>query len=154
MRGQGSVEYFTILTAILVVFAAVTITQMVDLSSGAARETEQLAQARGASDKIANAINGVYAQDSKSAVLTEFVYLSRPWSLKLNPENLRIGIEIDGELKWVGSSLKYGFNNQISDIPSGGYTVIVEWSNDETETVNLNSEDQKIYIYINPTGGS
>lgn len=153
MRGQGSIEYFTIVAALLVVFAGVTITQLVNPTSEAAREGEQLAQARAASDKIANAINGVYGS-SEGAVMTESIYLSRSWDLETNSDNLQIGIEIDGEMRWAKSNLKYGFDDSISNISSGSYTVIVEWTGDEDEGITLVSENNKIYVYINPGGGS
>ncbi|KXB00104.1 hypothetical protein AKJ42_01665 [candidate division MSBL1 archaeon SCGC-AAA261C02] len=152
MCGQGAIEYFTIVAALIVVFAGVTITQMVNPFSESAREEEQLAQAQVASDTIANAINGVYA-NSEGAVITEFVNVSKSWSLDLNSDNLRVGVEIDGEMEWKESSLEYGFDNSIPNISSGNYTVIVEWPSDGTENINLDSANDKIYIYINPGGG-
>lgn len=149
MRGQGAIEYFIIVAAMLVLFASLTVSQMVDPTSAAARTSSQVAQARSAADTIANAINGVYA-NSEGAVMTEFISLSRTWDLKTNSDNLQIGIEIDGEMKWAKSSLKHGFDDSISNISSGSYTVIVKWASDEAEEINLDPENNKIHISINP----
>lgn len=152
MRGQSSIEYMAIVAAVFVVLATVTVPQMVKPGRDAAQDTEFLSQARAASDWIANAINGTYGSP-EGPVITEFFQFQRSWSLKMSEDNLRVGVGINEGTKWAESSLKYGFDNSITDISGGIYTIIVEQNPDEKEHVKLNVENNKIYINIRPGDG-
>ncbi|KXB05695.1 hypothetical protein AKJ50_00220 [candidate division MSBL1 archaeon SCGC-AAA382A13] len=148
MRGQGSIEYLSIISAVFVIFAAVTFTQMISPGSNLADDTEQLGQARAGCDVISDAINGVYT--SNDSVFTEIVEFSRSWSLQLENDNVRIGVEISDGMTWVDSNVKYGFESGVHDFGSGSYAVIVE-RGDSDEVVMMDGE-KKIFIRINPGG--
>lgn len=153
MRGQGSIEYLLIIAAVFVVFGSITIPQLVNPSQETSRNVKDLAQARDACDKIANAINGVYS-NSEGAVMTEFVQISRGWDLEMSKDNLRIGLLIDNERVWVDSKLEYGFNTDVFDIQSGSYNVIVKWDEEKEEKITPKLENNKIQINLKPGGGS
>lgn len=162
MRGQSAVEYMFILGALLAVFAAVTVPQMVNPAQEASKDASWVSQARAAVDLIANAINGVYA-NSEGAVMTEVVSLDGDWELQIDndPPKLRLGIATYGGTEWVEENLRYGFynlglgglDNSLS-ISSGSYVVIVEWTSEEAEGIDDSALDNdKIYIFINPAAG-
>lgn len=164
MRGQGAIEYLTIFTAVLIVFAAVTIPRMVDPGRKAARDSLKVSQARSAADAITNAIDGVYA-NSQGAVITEEVYLDTAWDLQINnnPPRLRIGVWTSEGMENAWDNLRYGFPNlglgelkdELSNIPRGSYSVIVVWTSYAKEGIDDSAlNDNKIKIYINPGGGS
>lgn len=152
MRGQGSIEYLLIVAAVFLVFGSITIPQMINPSQETSYNVKDLAQARDACDKIANAINGVYSS-SEGTVITEFVQVSRGWDLQMSEDNFRIGILINGERKWVDSGLKYGFNTSTYGIQSGSYHVIIEWNEEKEENITPKTENNKIYINLRPGGG-
>lgn len=158
MRGQSAVEYLLIFSSVLVIFAAVTFGQMINPAQEAARDTLYLSQARSAADAIAGAINTVYS-NGRGAVKSVSVSMSSSWSLQLdNVKNkLRIIIETSRGNENVEDNLQYGIDNyhSLSGIPSGTYTVIVEWPDNSGVLENINSSvlaDKKIYIYIRPRG--
>lgn len=146
MRGQGAIEYITIFAAVLVVFASITVPKMMDPGRDAAEESEAVSQVRSTADTIANAVNTIYA--NSGGTTTEVIELSRNWDLEMSQENLRAGAWIEGEKRWAEASLEYGFDDSLSNIPSGSRTVIVEWSQTENERIVLSEE--KVYIYIRP----
>lgn len=160
MRGQGSIEYFTIFAAMLVLFAALTVSNMVNPTSEAARTSRQVAQARSAADTIANAINGVYA-NSGNAVTTEAVSMDRRWKLQIGGTNddwdLNVGINTPDGWKYVKENLRYSFKDQnfgelenSVSISSGTYAVIVEWSDSKEGIDDSQVENERIYLYISP----
>lgn len=163
MRGQSAVEYMFILAAVLAIFAAVTVPQMVNPAQEASRDVSRVSQARAAVDAIANAINGVYA-NSEGAVMTEVVSLDSGWELQIDndPPKLKLGVSTSGGTEWVEDNLRYGFHNlglggldnSLSNISSGSYAVIVEWTSEGAEGIDDSALDNdKIYIYINPAAG-
>lgn len=163
MRGQSAVEYMFIFGAVLAVFAAVTVPQMVNPAKEASKDAFWVSQARAAVDVIANAINGVYA-NSERAVMTEVVSLDGNWELQIDNDSpkLRLGIATYSGTEWVEENLRYGFgnlglgglDNSLSNIPSGSYVVIVEWTSEEAEGIDDSALDNdKIYIFINPAAG-
>lgn len=159
MRGQTAVEYLLVFSAVLVLFASVTIAQMINPASDAARDTLYLSQARSAVDAIAGAIDTVYA-NGQGAVKSVSFQMDKSWDLQLdNAENkLRIIVENStGGLVNVEDNLWYEIDNYhaLSGITTGTYTVIVEWSNDNSVLENINGSaitNKKIYIYIRPRG--
>lgn len=161
MRGQGAIEYFVIFSALLVVFAGVTISQMIDPGREASRDTLRVSQARSAVDTIANAIDGAYA-NSQGAVITEVVSLDATWDLRIDnvESKLIIGVSTSDGVKLVEDNLRYSFpnlglgglDNKLSSISPGSYAVIVEWTGDAKEGIDSALADDKIYIYINPGG--
>ncbi len=162
MRGQSAVEYMFILGAVLAVFAAVTVPQMVNPAKEASKDASWVSQARAAVDVIANAINGVYA-NSEGAVMTEVVSLDGDWELQIgnDPPKLRLGIATYSGTEWVEENLRYGFYNlglggldSSLSISPGSYAVIVEWTSEEAEGIDDSALDNdKIHIYINPAVG-
>ncbi len=152
MKGQGSIEYMSILAAVFVVFAAVTYSQMIDPARTAARNSEELSQAKIACDKIAGAIDTVYTNTDNSRT-TEFVEFPRIQDLEITEDNVQMSILFDENKVWVGSSIKYGFENSIPDPPNGSYTVIVEWNSSKSENMSQVEDEDRIYININPGGG-
>jgi len=161
MRGQSAVEYMFILAAILGVFAAITVPQMVNPARDASGDASQVAQARAAVDAIVNAIDTVYA-NSQGAVMAEVISLDRPWRLQItsDPPKLRLGVSTSDGTEWVEDNLRYGFPNlglggldSSLGVPPGSYTVVVEWTSEEIEGIDGGAlENNRIHIYINPAG--
>jgi len=154
MRGQSAIEYVLILAAVMTVFASVTVFQMIDPASDASDDALRVARARSACDLIAGAINSVYA-NGEGAVKSVGVYLPtiENFGIIEDPPELRIQVLTSERVENVVGDLEYGFDNFLLNIPSGNYTVIVEWTSEEDEGINgENIADDKIYIYINPVG--
>ena len=158
MRGQAAIEYLLIFSAVLVVFTAVTITQIITPASDAARDSLYLSQARTAVDAIAGAINAVYA-NGRGAVNSVGLQMDKSWTLQLDSatNKLRIMVEISAGNENVEDNLRYKIeNNRSLDIAAGAYTVIVEWPENENVREDLYGgalADKKIYIYIKTSGG-
>lgn len=160
MRGQSAVEYMFILAAVLGIFAAITVPQMVSPAQRASKDTFLVSQARAAVDAIANAIDGVYA-NSEGAVMTEVVSLDSGWKLRIDndPPKLGIGISTSNGTEWVEKDLRYGFynlglgglDNYLPNIPSGSYIIVIERVGGGGEGLDGSSlNDGKIYIRIDP----
>jgi uncharacterized protein (UPF0333 family) len=146
MRGQSAVEYLLIFSAMLVILATVTLGQMINPAQEAGRDTLYLSQARSAADAIVGAMNSVYA-NGQGAVKSVGFSIDRGWSLELTGNNLIINLEISSGVENIEIDLRYGFNDNLQNLPAGTYTVIVEWLGDQE---NLVRDNYKIYIYINP----
>ena len=158
MRGQTAIEYLVVFSAVLLVFASVTLMQMINPSKEAARDTLYLSQARSAADAIAGAINTVYF-NGRGAVDSVSFPMDGGWSLQLdNVRNkLRIIVETSKGNENVEDSLRYEIlgNHLLPSIPSGVYTVIVEWSENKQKLENIDGcavSSCKIYIYIRLRG--
>jgi len=150
MRGQSAVEYLLIFSAVLVIFAAVTLGQMINPAQEAARNALYLSQARSAADAIAGAINSVYA-NGPGAVKSMSFSTDRIWGLQLTDNYLKISLKLENLSSVnVDDNIRYGFSGALQNIPSGTYTVIVEWSDSQEDLVR---DGAKIYIYIKPVGG-
>jgi len=154
MRGQTAVEYLIIFSTMLAILAGVTIAQMINHVKDAGGDTLHLSQARSAADAIGGAIDTVYA-NGEGAVKTVTVRVDTTWGLQLdNSENvIRITLETSSGTQNVEDNLKYGIDNHhsLSSIPSGVYTVIVEWPDEDGGTEQLDGSsisENKIYIYI------
>lgn len=145
MKGQASIEFVTVIAAVLVIFAGFTITQLVHPALNVSRDTQQVGQARVASDRIARAINGVYS-GAEGGAITEMIEFPSSSKLVLGRDNVEVRAVVDGGERWVSSDLKYGFEGAPLEIPGGNYTVIVQWENTE----GLELEENRIYIDINP----
>ncbi len=154
MRGQSAIEYVLILAAVMTVFASVTVFQMVDPASEASDDALRVARARSACDLIAGAINSVYA-NGEGAVRSVGVHLPTIENFGIigDPPELRLQVWTTEGTENVADNLRYGFDNFLLNIPSGNYTVIVEWTSEEDEGIcGENIAGDKIYIYINPVG--
>jgi len=149
-----------ILSAVLGIFAAITVPQMVNPAQKASKDTFLVSQAREAVNAIADAINGVYA-NSEGAVVTEVVSLDSGWKLRIDndPPKLGVGISTSSGTEWVEENLRYGFynlglgglDNYIPNIPSGSYIVVVGWISGGGEGIDGSAlDDGKIYIRIDP----
>lgn len=154
LSGQASIEFFIVIAAMFVVLAGVTHHQMIDPGREISRDTTKLAQAREASEKIAQAVNTVYSSTASGggSVTSEPIDFSESWKLDMNPENVRVGVLVDEEWKWAVSELDYGIDNSISGISSGNYWVIAERT-DENESSVIH-DGEKIRIRIGPEGWS
>lgn len=150
MKGQSSAEFLLLVSAFLVVLAAFTVPEMVNPAKSTSRNLQAASQARTACDEIANAINGVSAsgEDSTDSL---GVSLSDNWTLKMeaNPPALKLGVQTGEGVAWSESELKYGYNQEVSNIPAGSYVVIAE--RDENESI-IKTEN-KVYVTINPSTG-
>lgn len=158
VRAQSAIEYLLVFSTVLVLFATVTLGQMINPGQEAARDALYLSQARSAVDSICGAIDTVYA-NGPGAVKSVSFQIDRSWSLQLdNVENkLRIQIQTSQANENVADNLKYEIDNyhSLSNISSGTYTVIVEWPDDSSILENIDSStlaNKKIYIYIRPRG--
>ncbi len=158
MRGQSAIEYLLIFSTVLVLFATVTLGQMINPGQEAAKDALYLSQARSAVDAIGGAINTVYS-DGQGAVKSVSFQIDQSWGLQLdNAENkLRIQIQTSQRSENVEDNLRYEIDNYHSllNISSGTYTVIVEWPEDGSISESIDSgalTDKKIYIYIRPRG--
>ncbi|MDI6884096.1 MAG: hypothetical protein QMD00_03005 [Hadesarchaea archaeon] len=158
MRGQTAVEYLLVFSTALVLFASVTMAQMITPASDAARDSLYLSQARSAADAIAGAIDTVYA-NGRGAVKSVSFQMDTSWTLQLdNIENkLRIIVGTSKGTENVEDNLRYEVDNyhSLSGITTGTYTVIVEWPENGRIRENINSRGlatKKIYIYIRPRG--
>jgi len=148
MRGQSAVEYLIIFSAVLVIFAAVTLGQMINPAQEAGRDTLYLSQARSAADAIAGAVNSVYA-NGQGATKSVGFSIDQSWNLQLTENKLTINLETSNGTENIESNLRYGFNDNLQNLSTGTYTVIVEWPGDQE---NIVKDNYKIYIGINPMG--
>jgi len=158
MRGQSAVEYLLIFSTALMLFAAVTIFQIITPATNAANDTLNLSQARSAVDTIGGAIDTVYA-DGPGAVMGVSLQMDTGWSLYLdNADNkIKISVGTSDGAENVGENLRYEIDNyhSLTNISHGLYTVIVKWSDNVSVHENINSnslDNKKIYIYIVPRG--
>ncbi|MDI6643337.1 MAG: hypothetical protein QMD95_04755 [Candidatus Hodarchaeaceae archaeon] len=158
MRGQTAVEYLLVFSTALVLFASVTMAQMITPASDAARDSLYLSQARSAADAIAGAIDTVYA-NGRGAVKSVSFQMDTSWTLQLDNigNKLRIIVETSKGTENVEDNLRYEVDNyhSLSGITTGTYTVIVEWPENGSIRENINSSalaNKKIYIYIRPRG--
>jgi len=149
MRGQSAIEYLLIFSAVLVVFAMVTLGEMVNPTADAGRDTLYLSQARSAADAIAGAVNSVYA-NGQGATKSVGFSIDQSWSLQLTENKLTISLEISSGTKNVESDLRYGFNDNLQNLSTGTYTVITEWGENQE---NMVRDGFKIYIHIKPPRG-
>ncbi len=149
MRGQLTFEYLLIFSAVMVIFAVVTFGQMINPTETVGWDTLSLSKARYAADAIAGAINSVYA-NGQGAVKSVGLSIDKSWSLRLTENKLTISLEISDTAENVESSLRYGFNGNLQSLPSGAYTVIVEWSGDQE---NITRNNYNVYIHIKPPMG-
>ena len=146
MRGQSAVEYLLLFSAMLAIFAVVTLGQMINPMQEAGRDTLYLSQARSAADKIAGAVNSVYA-NGQGATKSVGFSIDQSWSLQLTENKLTISLEISSGTENAESNLRYGFNDNLQNLSTGTYTVIAEWPGDQENTVR---DGYKIYIRIKP----
>ena len=158
MRGQSAVEYLLIFSAVLVIFAGVTIGRMINPAQDAARDALYVSQARSAADAISGAIDTVYA-NGRGAVKSVSISMDCSWTLQLdNAKNrLRIIVETSTGTKNVEDNLRYEIDNyhSLSGIAAGTYTVIVEWPENGRIPENIDGSaltGEKIYIRIRPRG--
>jgi len=149
MRGQSAIEYLLIFSAVLVVFAVITLGEMVTPTAEAGRDTLYLSQARSAADAIAGAVNSVYA-NGQGATKSVGFSIDQSWSLQLTENKLTISLEISSGTKNVESNLRYGFNDNLQNLSTGTYTVITEWGENHE---NMVRDGFKIYIRIKPPRG-
>ena len=159
MRGQAAIEYLLIFSAVLVVFTAITITQIITPASDAAKDSLYLSQARTAVDAIAGAINTVYA-NGRGAVNSVGLQMDKSWTLQFDntTNKLRILVGISTGNENVEDNLRYKIesNHSLSNIAAGTYTVIVEWPENTNVQENIYGgalANKKIYIYIGSNGG-
>lgn len=149
MRGQSAIEYLLIFASVLVVFAVITLGEMVNPTAEAGRDTLHLSQARSAADAIAGAINSVYA-NGKGATKSVGFSIDQSWSLQLTENKLTISLEISSGTKNLESNLRYGYNDNLQNLSTGTFTVITEWSDNQE---NMVRDGFKIYIHIKPPRG-
>ena len=146
MRGQSAVEYLLIFSAVLVIFAVATLGQMINPAQEAGRDALYLSQARSASDAVAGAVNSVYA-NGQGATKSVGFSIDQSWNLQLTENKLTISLEVSSGTESAESNLRYGFNDNLQNLSTGTYTVIVEWPGDQE---NIVRDNYKIYIRINP----
>lgn len=149
MRGQSAIEYLLIFSVVLVIFAMITLGEMVSPTEEAGRDTLYLSQARSAADAIAGAVNSVYA-NGQGATKSVGFSIDQSWGLQLTENHLTISLEISDGTQNVKSSLRYGFNDNLQNLSTGTYTVIAEWSGGQE---NIVRDGYKIYIRIKPPRG-
>jgi hypothetical protein len=149
MRGQSAVEFLLIFSVVLVIFAAVTFGQLINPTQEAGRDALFLSQARSVTDLISGAINTVFA-NGLGAVKSVGFSIDRGWNLRLTENKLTINIEVSTGMKAIESNLRYGFSDNLHNLPAGTYAVIVEWWRGREDIVR---DNYKIYIYINPLKG-
>jgi len=162
MRGQSAVEYLLIFSTMLMLFASVTMFQMITPATNAANDTLYLSQARSAVDIIGGAINTVFS-DGPGAVKSVSFHTDVRCILYFdNTENndntLRISVTTSNGTENVEENLRYEIDNYHAplSLSAGTYTVIVSWpENTASFHENINGsavENRKIYIYIVPRG--
>lgn len=158
MRGQSAVEYMLVFSTVLILVASVSVLQMLNPTTDAARDSLYLSQARSAADAIAGAIDTVYTNGPGSVNSVSF-QMDVSWDMELdNVENkLIIKVETSTGVENIADNLRYAVDNShsLSDITTGTYTVIVEWPEDSGILENINSSaltEKKIYVYIRPRG--
>ena len=62
---------------------------------------------------------------------------------------LSLGVKNGGSLIWLKRGLVYAFEGDLSGIPSGRYTIIVE----KGGTEGISRSDNRIFINVNPSSG-
>jgi uncharacterized protein (UPF0333 family) len=158
MRGQTAVEYLLVFSAILIMFATVSMAQMINPTSDAARDSLYLSQARSAADSIAGAIDTVYT-NGPGAVKSVSFQMDASWDLELDNagNKLRITVDTSEGTKRAEENLRYEIDNRHSllNVSVGLYTVIVEWPDNASVLEGIDSSeiaDGKLFIYIRPRG--
>jgi uncharacterized protein (UPF0333 family) len=158
LRGQSSLEYLLIFSAAIATISSVTLTQIIIPTSNAAAESLQRSQALAAVDTIASAIDTVYA-NGRGAARSVSLTMDRSWTLQFDnaKDRIRIVVGTSAGAENFEKDIHYEFNRYCSlpAIPSGTYTVIVDWPENmsQGENVRLDSiADKKIYIRIRPWG--
>jgi uncharacterized protein (UPF0333 family) len=158
MRGQTAVEYLLVFSTVLILLAMVSMAQMINPTSVAARDALCLSQARSATDAIAGAIDAVYA-NGPGAVYSVSFQMDASWNLELdNAENkLRITVNTSEGTKGAEENLRYEIDNHhsLANVSVGLYTVVVECSDNASVLEGIDSSeiaDGKLFIYIRPRG--
>ncbi|MEM2204695.1 MAG: hypothetical protein QXF66_03900 [Candidatus Hadarchaeales archaeon] len=144
MKGQTSVEYLVLLSAILVLIATFSYS-LLGTSERKAKETLYLSQAGSASQLIASALEGVVSE-GEGSVRTITVKFDQQWNLKLRENEVRVEVLWEKVLVAV-RPCRYGFQAEVSRLQPGTYPVIVGWPGDME---NLWLENGRIYLYIEP----
>ena len=161
MRGQSAVEYLLIFSTMLMLFASVTMFQMITPATNAANDTLYLSQARSAVDIIGGAINTVYS-NGPGAVKSVSFQMDEACTIYFdnaeNKENtLRISVGTSNGTENVEGNLRYEIDNYHTplSLSRGVYTVIVSWPENSSVLENINGDavtSNKVYIYIVPRG--
>lgn len=149
MRGQAAVEYMLIAAAVFAIFGSITFAFMINPSQRGSDDTTRRAQVESACNAISNALNDVYS-NAQGATKTVAVSMAGVWNISFvkNPPSLKMSISTSSGTENVYEDLRYSFDNSLTNIPSGNYTVIVEWWENKAEQVVKSGT--KIYIRINP----
>ncbi|TDA32282.1 MAG: hypothetical protein DSO02_01080 [Hadesarchaea archaeon] len=148
MRGQASVEYLVLFSALLIMVATLSLS-MLETSERGTRKTFYLSQAGSASKAIASALELVVS-GGEGSVRTVTVRLNERWNLRLMENGVRVEVLWGGEELAAVSPCKYGFQAELLHLPAGVYPVIVGWPGD---VENLWLENGKIYLYVEPREG-
>ncbi len=148
MRGQTSVEYLVLLSALLVLVATLS-SSVLDTSEKGLKKTLYLSQAGSASRAIASALEEVVS-GGEGSVRTVTVSLKERWNLELRENEVRVEVLWGREELVVVSPCGYGFRARLLHLPAGSYPVIVGWPGD---VENARLENGKIYLYVEPREG-
>lgn len=161
MRGQSAVEYLLVFSTMLMLFASVTMFQMITPVTNAANDTRYLSQARSAVDIIGGAIDTVYSNGPGAVKSVSFpmdeactIYFD---NTENNDNTLRISVGTSNGTENVEGNLQYEIDNYHTplSLSAGTYTVIVSWPENSIVLENINGSavaNMKIYIYIVPRG--
>lgn len=144
MRGQVSVEYLVLFSALLVLVATLSLS-VVETSERGTRKTLYLSQAGSASRAIASALEEVVS-GGEGSVRTVTVRLEERWNLRLEENEVRVEV-LWGEGLAAAEPCRYGFRAELLRLPAGTYPVIVGWPGD---LENLRLENGRIYLYVEP----
>jgi hypothetical protein len=148
MRGQTSVEYLVLLSALLVLLATLSLS-LRDTSEEGMRRTLYLSQARSASGALASALERVIS-GGEGSVETVTVRLEGRWNLRIGENEVRVEVLWGGEELAAASPCNPGMRGELLNLPAGTYPVIVGWPGD---VENLWLENGRIYLYVEPREG-
>jgi hypothetical protein len=148
MKGQTSVEYLVLLSALLVLLATLSLS-LLNTSEEGMKRAFHLSQARSASGALASALEQVLS-GGEGSVKTVTVSLKERWNLRLRENEVRVEVLWGGEELVAVSPCRLGARGELLYLPAGTYPVIVGWPGD---VENLRLENGRIYLYVEPREG-
>lgn len=154
MRGQTAIEFLVCFSALLI-FLATGISRMATPVQEAASNTLFLSQGREAVELIGEAIDTVYSNGEGTIRSVNFK-MDESWSLTFDHIQNVVCITLktsQGEEN-LEKELNYDFENfhALFSLPSGSYLAVVEWS-ENSENINIDFQEKKIFIEIHPAYG-
>jgi hypothetical protein len=151
--GQTAVEYLAVFSAALFVIAVATTQHMIGPAERGAERSLALSQARTIADAVASAIDLVFAS-GPGAIRSVDASLNLEWGISLDNSTGVVRVIVGNDN--IEARLRYPVENfhQLSPIPPGEYTVVVQWApRGAQENIDGSALDRHmLYINLAPDG--